>query len=56
MAIFTALFDVALLVGAPLVGLVIDLSGYLLCSRSPVPSWWRALVYMEWDRGRWRQP
>lgn len=51
MAIFTALFDVALLVGAPLVGLVIDLSGYLLSfSLAGAVLVAGALVYMEWDR------
>lgn len=51
MAIFTALFDVALLVGAPLVGLVIDLSGYLLSfSLTGAVLVAGALVYMEWDR------
>lgn len=50
-AIFTSLFDVALLVGAPLVGLMIDLSGYLLAfSVTGVALVFGALVYAGWDR------
>ncbi|HEX6945932.1 MAG TPA: MFS transporter [Acidimicrobiia bacterium] len=51
MSIFTALFDVALLLGAPLVGLVIDLSGYRLAfSVAGVALVLGALTYLIWDR------
>jgi predicted MFS family arabinose efflux permease len=51
MAIFTSLFDVALLVGAPAVGLLIDLSGYLPAfSSTGVVLAVGAVVYLFWDR------
>ncbi len=50
-AIFTALFDVALLVGAPLVGLMIDLSGYLLAlAVTGAALAIGAFFYLGWDR------
>lgn len=50
-AIFTSLFDVALLVGAPLVGLMIDMSSYLLAfSVTGVSLVVGSVLYLGWDR------
>ena len=51
MSIFTSIFDVSLLVGAPAVGFLIDGSGYLLAfSTAGVVLVVGAVVYAWWDR------
>jgi MFS family permease len=53
MAIYTALFDVGVLIGGPSLGLVIELAGYP--TMYAVAAGWialGALVFAVWDRGR----
>ncbi len=51
MAIFTSIFDVSLLLGAPVVGLLIDVSGYLLAFAATGGALVvGAVTYAWWDR------
>jgi MFS family permease len=51
MSIFTSIFDISLLIGAPTVGFLIDGSGYLLAfGAAGVALVMGAVVYGLWDR------